>query len=63
MKGKFFLDRDDSSHWYLVPLDKSKEWRRWSRLDEDDPKYGITPQFAKMINSPFNITFENPEII
>lgn len=57
---KYFLDTDNSSHWYLIPMENEKEWNKWVNLDEDDEKSWDAPLFAKRINGPQSIIFENP---
>ena len=43
---RFFLDQDQSSHWYIVPLSRKSEWDEWCELG----------------GSPTLVTFENPTI-
>jgi hypothetical protein len=57
----FFLDRDNSSHWYLVPTPKREEWVRWTNLPEDDERSWDAPEFAKRLDgSPNRVEFQNP---
>ena len=58
----YFLDQDNSSHWYLVEAYKRAEWEEWLNLDEDDPKSWEAPSFAKGIDSPSTVTFEQPSL-
>lgn len=58
---RYFLDRDSSSHWYLVPEENRAEWQAWTELDEDDERAWDAPEFAERINSsPSSVTFEKP---
>jgi hypothetical protein len=33
--SRYFLDKDDDSHLYLVPLDVVREWDEWLEAQED----------------------------
>lgn len=60
MKNRFFLSRDSSCHWYVVPSSKRDEWEAWTNLDEDDEASWEAPKWAHEINGPPDaITFEN----
>ena len=60
---QFFLGRDQSSHWYVIPEEHRAAWEEWCDLDEDDEASWIAPKFAIPVNgSPSNVTFTNPEI-
>ena len=58
---RYFLDQDNSSHWYLVQEDKREEWTAWLDLPFDDPKGWDAPDFAKPIDGFWNITFTDPQ--
>jgi hypothetical protein len=59
---RYFLSRDNSSHWYLVPADKRAEWNAWCDLDEDDERSWDTPEWARRLSgSPSRITFTDPQ--
>lgn len=56
------LDRDQSSYWFIVPVDKRKEWEDWNNLDDDDPDAWDAPEWAKAVGgSPNAVTFTNPK--
>lgn len=58
---RFFLDRDSSGHWYLIPAANREDWDFWSNLDEDDERSWDPPDFARRIaGSPSWVTFESP---
>ena len=57
---RYFLGVDNSSHWYLVELNKSEQWYKWANLDENNPKSWTTPKFAIRINRPTHMNFTNP---
>ena len=62
-QARYFLDQDQSSHWYIVPLDRQEEWREWCNLDEDDEAAWDEPDYVQRIGgSPALVTFENPRI-
>jgi hypothetical protein len=57
---KYFLDQDNSSHWYIVPLEMMSEWNEWLDLDEDDPASWEPPKGCEMIGGhPSGVVFEN----
>lgn len=45
----YFLDTDDSAHWYVVPDDKRDAWDEWRELDDDDPRGWDEPEWANRI--------------
>lgn len=51
---KYFIDRDESGDWFLIPVDKQDEWEAWLESDED------IPEFAEYIDNPSDVVFENP---
>jgi len=58
---RYFLDRDSSSHWYIVRADKRAEWDAWCNIPEDDELGWTPPEFARPINgSPSAVTFSRP---
>ena len=62
MNERFFLARDCSNHWYLVPANKREEWNEWTNIDEDDSRAWQEPEWAKRIGGhPHWITFECPK--
>lgn len=61
---RYFLDQDNSCHWYLVDASKREEWDKWVTLDEDDPAGWDSPDFAEMIDGhPNQVEFEAPNSI
>lgn len=61
--GRFFLDQDNSSHWYLVPVADRVEWFAWQDLESDDEASWDAPAFACRIDDPQIITFSEPEFV
>lgn len=60
---RYFLSRDSSSHWYVVPVSKLEEWETWCNLDEDDERAWDVPKWAQKVGgSPSLVTFEAFEI-
>lgn len=63
---RFFLARDNSSHWYLVPAELHEIWDAWTELDEDDSDSWALPgplQAAgcrRLNGNPSNVTFTDP---
>lgn len=40
----FCLVQDDDTHWYVIPVDKKKDWYHWldeGDLDTDAPAYAV----------------------
>lgn len=59
---RFFLDQDNSCHWYLVPNDKAEEWVKWRDLPEEDETSWNEPEWAQRLGgSPSNVTFTDPK--
>lgn len=53
---RYFLDKDDDAHWYLIPIENRLEWEAFRSSHGD-----YAPSFAKMLN--YNISdmeFSNP---
>lgn len=60
---RYFLDTDNSSHWFIVPVSRKAEWQAWNELDEDDPASWDAPDFAEPVGGCFNlVTFTDPRI-
>jgi hypothetical protein len=58
---RYFLSQDNSSHWYLVPVENREEWDAWCNLDEDDEAAWDAPDFARRLDGgPNGITFSDP---
>jgi len=58
---RYFLDQDNSCHWYLVDASRREEWNAWRELDEDDERSWKAPDCAKSINGGASkVTFTNP---
>jgi len=58
---RYFLGCDQSSHWYLIPLNKWVEWEVYKEIDEDDERSWNVPDFVKYIDGPHSITFTDPK--
>ena len=59
---RYYLSTDQSSHWYIVPVERRAEWEAWRDLSEDDERAWEAPEFAKRINgSPSFVTFTDPQ--
>lgn len=57
-KATYFLSRDQSTHWYVVPMVKEAEWNEWCNLPEDDERAWRAPEFAVPVGgSPSQILF------
>lgn len=59
---RYFLDQDNSMHWYLVEADHGAEWDAWTSLPDDDPAGWACPGYAERLDGgPSRVTFENPD--
>jgi hypothetical protein len=59
----FFMSRDNSSHWYIVPAAKRAEWDAWCELSEDDERAWDAPEYAERLNgSPELVEFRRAEL-
>jgi hypothetical protein len=59
----FFMSRDSSSHWYIVPAAKRAEWDAWCDMDEDDERAWVVPEYAERLNgSPELVEFRRAEL-
>lgn len=62
MTKRYFLDQDNSSHWYLVDASRRKEWSAWLELTEDDERSWELPDFAERLDGgPQRVVFTEPE--
>ena len=56
---KFRLAEDNDGHHYVIPSDKTSEWEDWLEIDGDDERSWTPPEFAKEIDGPHKLVFEN----
>lgn len=61
-RTRFFLGRDCSLHWYLVPAARRAEWEAWANIPEDDERSWTVPDFARAIDDYHTLTFAEPEV-
>lgn len=61
MSTRFFMGQDQSSHWYLVPVERRDEWEAWSGMDDNDEASWETPSWVKQIDGPSSVTFTAPK--
>jgi hypothetical protein len=56
--GRYFLDQDQDSHWFIVPESLREAWDAWRELDPDDEKAWTAPKGCLELGShPNTITF------
>lgn len=61
-KGRYFLDQDQDSHWFAIPVSRRPDWDRWKALDQDDPKGWADPVYATALpGHPNRMTFCIPK--
>lgn len=59
---RFYLDTDNDSHWFIIPLTRKAEWEKWLELDQDTEAAWLAPKFAIEVGgSPNSVTFSQPE--
>lgn len=60
----YFLDRDDSGHWYVVPVSQAKAWQEWldSTDDEDFCSYAMPEGVEEVGGHPSLVSFPSYEI-
>ena len=63
---RFYLDQDDDSHWFLVPVDKKEEFSAYVEQFQSDDYYDNElplPEGVEQIGGSYTlVTFENPVI-
>lgn len=57
---RYFIGRDCSSHWYIVPAEKRAAWEAWANISEDDERSWDVPDYARRIDNPYRMTFRDP---
>lgn len=57
MADRYFLDRDNDGHWFIVRADRRVEWELW--LDHDAE--GDFPDARRLSRVPSLVTFTDPE--
>jgi hypothetical protein len=61
---RFFLDQDQDSHWYLIPVARREAWDAWCELSTDDEASWTAPKFAQELGChPNTVTFSQPETL
>ena len=67
---RYFIGTDDSCHYYLVPVERRDEWRKWEAFqstdsdkwtDEEADYAWSPPDYAKCIDSWSMLTFTDPK--
>jgi len=57
---KYTLVQDNDCHWYIIPVEKNKEWDEWLEIDSDDERGWTPPFFSVSIDGPSHVVFEKP---
>lgn len=55
---RYFLDTNQDSHWYLIPVVMRADWEAFLILDAEDEHSWNVPQYAREIDGPNQIEFE-----
>lgn len=61
MKKRFFFDRDQSGHWYIIDNSCRDQWFEWANLPEDDERGWDVPEYADRIDHPTHFSFTDPQ--
>lgn len=64
MAKRWILTQDQSSHWYLVPESKRREWDAWCEISDDDDRSWEPPPYAVSVGGAPSclVTFEKPNL-
>ena len=57
-RPRFCEVSDNSSHHYVIPVDKLSEWEEFCSYDESDERGWDTPTWARLIDGG-TLTFQN----
>lgn len=61
---KYFLDADNSGHWYVIPAGKRLSWKVFLELPIEDERCWDVPYYAILVDGPVcDVEFENPEFM
>lgn len=58
---RYFLDQDDSGHWYLVEEEHRDQWNTWLNLDEDERSWDVPHYAEELGHAPSLISFVDPQ--
>jgi len=59
---RYFLDRDESCHWYIVPEPRRADWEAFLALPAEDERSWEVPEWVTPLQgSPSRLTFTNPK--
>lgn len=59
---RYFLDTDNDSHWYVIPVARRSEWSAFLDIPEDDERSWEVPTWARPVGgSPSQVSFTEPE--
>lgn len=60
---RYFLDRDDDGHWYVIPVHHMDDWNAWRNLGSDDKRSWDVPSYAREVGGSHTlVSFSRPEI-
>jgi hypothetical protein len=60
---RYYLDKDDSGHRFLVPCERKEDFRKWVEIVENEPENvegWKEPDYVRRIEG--DLTFERPMI-
>lgn len=60
---RYYLTRDNDSHWLIVPVSKKEDFGKWLYIPSDDERAWEYPDYVKEIGGcPSQVTFIDPQI-
>lgn len=59
----YFLTQDNDAHWYVVPVEREREWNEWCDIPPDDERSWDAPEWAHRVGgAPCLVHFKEWEI-
>lgn len=63
MSERFFMDCDESGHYFVVPASRRAEWEQWTLIPVEDDRAWVPPDYARSVGcSPTMLSFTDPVI-
>ena len=60
---RYFLDQDESCHWYIIPVNKRKAWEDWRNGNQDLEISWEVPEYVIEVGGCHNlVTFSSPKV-
>lgn len=59
---RYYIDRDEDGHWYLIPVELEVDWMRYLEMSEEWTSIVPLPEGIRELDSYTTLTFTDPEI-